>query len=91
MNNAVSWVLVLFLTVTLLNNCLQNTTHQEIKKKQSFIDQLRIAYSSGDISKWPKPILDPSKPAFTEIGHCFYSYYLFLQHSYLFNWQIQKN
>lgn len=69
MKNAVSWVLVLFLTVTLLNNCLQNTTHQEIKKKQSFIDQLRIAYSSGDISKWPKPILDPSKPAFTEIGH----------------------
>jgi len=69
MKNGVSWVLVLFLTVTLLNNCLQNRTHQEINKKQSFIQQLRAVYSSGDISKWPKPILDPSEPAFSEIGH----------------------
>ena len=69
MKNAVSWVLVLFLTITLLNNCLQTKTYKEIKKKQSFIDQLRLAYSSGDVSKWPKPILDPSEPAFTEIGH----------------------
>lgn len=69
MKNAVSWVLVLFLTITLLNNCLQTRTYKEIRKKQSFIDQLRLAYSSGDVSKWPKPILDPSEPVFSEIGH----------------------
>lgn len=69
MKNAVSWVLVFFVTITLLNNCLQNRTYQEIKKKQTFIDQLRSAYSSGNISNWPKPILDPSKPVFSEIGH----------------------
>lgn len=69
MKNAVSWVLVLFLTITLLNNCLQTNTYKEIREKQSFIDQLRLAYSSGDLTKWPKPILDPSKPLFSEIGH----------------------
>lgn len=69
MKNAVSWVLVLFLTITLLNNCLQNRTYKEIKERQSFIDQLRLAYSSGDKTKWPKPILDPSEPTFSEIGH----------------------
>lgn len=69
MKNAVSWILVLFLTITLLNNCLQPKTYKEFKKKQSFIDQLRLVYSSGDISKWPKPILDPSEPSFSEIGH----------------------
>jgi len=61
--------LVLFLTVTLLNNCLQTKVYKEIRKKQSFIDQLRLVYSSGDASKWPKPILDPSEPTFSEIGH----------------------
>jgi cytochrome c peroxidase len=69
MKNGVSWVLVLFLTIILLNNCLQTKTYKEIRKKQSFIDQLRFVYSSGDISKWPKPILDPSEPTFSEIGH----------------------
>lgn len=69
MKNAVSWVLVLFLTITLLNNCLQTNNYKEIREKQSFIDQLRLVYSSGDLTKWPKPILDPSKPLFSEIGH----------------------
>ncbi|MBW8523714.1 cytochrome-c peroxidase [Chryseobacterium chendengshani] len=70
MKNTVSWVLILFLTLLLLNNCLQNRTYyQESDKKQSFINQLRQIYSSGDISKWPKPILDPSNPEFSEIGH----------------------
>lgn len=69
MKNAVSWVLILFLIITLLNNCLQTSTYKEIKKKQSFIDQLRLVYSSGDSRNWPKPILDPSKPVFSEIGH----------------------
>lgn len=69
MKNAVSWVLVLFLTVTLLHNCLQTKTYKAIKEKQSFIDKLRLAYSSGDNTNWPKPILDPSEPLFTEIGH----------------------
>ncbi|CAD7816094.1 Cytochrome c551 peroxidase [Chryseobacterium aquaeductus] len=69
MKNAVSWVLVLILTITLLNNCLQTKSYKEIRAKQSFVDQLRAAYSSGDQKKWPKPILDPSKPLFSEIGH----------------------
>lgn len=69
MKNAVSWVLVVFLTISLLNNCLERKTYQEISKKQSFVDQLRQLYSSGDASSWPKPVLDPSKPVFTEIGH----------------------
>jgi cytochrome c peroxidase len=34
------------------------------------IDELRKAYSSGDYSKWPKPVLDPSidKKKFKDIG-----------------------
>ncbi|KAA0129668.1 cytochrome-c peroxidase, partial [Chryseobacterium sp. SN22] len=70
MKNALSWTLVLFLIVSLLHNCLSNKVQQEIDRKNAFMDRLRKVYSSGDISKWPKPILDPeSVPSFVEIGH----------------------
>lgn len=69
MKNTVSWVLILFLTLLFLNNCLQSRIYQETNKKQSFINHLRQIYSSGDSSKWPKPVLDPSNPEFSEIGH----------------------
>lgn len=63
-------MLILFLTVSLLNNCLNNTAQKEIRQKTDFIANLRKLYSSGDASKWPKPILDPeSEPDFSEIGH----------------------
>lgn len=70
MKNALSWTLVLFLIVSLLHNCLSNKVQQEIDRKNAFMDRLRKVYSSGDISKWPKPILDlESVPSFVEIGH----------------------
>lgn len=70
MKNALSWIFVLFLVVSLLNNCLNNTVQKEIRQKEGFIANLRKLYSSGDSSSWPKPILDPeSLDTFSEIGH----------------------
>ncbi|MDQ0781209.1 cytochrome-c peroxidase [Chryseobacterium sp. W4I1] len=70
MKNVLSWILITFLTVSLLNNCFTNSVQKEIREKASFIAELRKLYSSGDPSKWPKPILDPqAKPYFSEIGH----------------------
>lgn len=70
MKNVLSWILVLFLVVSLLHNCLSNTVQKEINRKNAFLDHLRTLYSSGDVSQWPKPILDPeSRPTFSEIGH----------------------
>ncbi len=70
MKNAISWILVLFLLVSLLNNCLNNSVKKEIREQAAFMDNLRKLYSSGDPSKWPKPILDPESVAtFSEIGH----------------------
>ncbi|MCA6066080.1 cytochrome-c peroxidase [Chryseobacterium sp. RG1] len=70
MKNVLSWVLVLFLTVSLLNNCLSNQVQKDIEQKKSFITKLRQLYASGDTSKWPVPMLDEeTKPYFSEIGH----------------------
>jgi len=70
MKNVLSWILITFLTVSLLNNCFTNSVQKEIREKALFIAELRKLYSSGDPSKWPKPILDPqAKPYFSEIGH----------------------
>jgi cytochrome c peroxidase len=70
MKNALSWIFVLFLVVSLLNNCLNNTVQKEIRQKEDFIANLRKLYSSGDSSSWPKPILDPeTRETFSEIGH----------------------
>jgi cytochrome c peroxidase len=70
MKNTLSWVLVLFLTVSLLNNCLNNKIQKESNQKKSFIAKLRELYASGDVSKWPVPMLDEeAKPYFSEIGH----------------------
>jgi len=70
MKNILSWVLVLFLTVSLLNNCLSNKAQKEINQKQSFMARLRELYASGNASKWPVPMLDEeAKPYFSEIGH----------------------
>ncbi|MCT2408788.1 c-type cytochrome [Chryseobacterium antibioticum] len=70
MKNVLSWILITFLTVSLLNNCFSNSVQKEIREKASFIAELRKLYSSGDSSKWPKPILDPdAMPHFSEIGH----------------------
>ncbi|KMQ63226.1 cytochrome C peroxidase [Chryseobacterium angstadtii] len=53
-----------------MNNCLSSSVQKEIKQKTSFLAELRRLYSSGDSSKWPKPILDPEAiPYFAEIGH----------------------
>ncbi|WP_081413943.1 cytochrome-c peroxidase [Chryseobacterium daeguense] len=70
MKNVLSWILLLFLAVSVFNNCLNNSVNKEIKQKTDFIANLRKLYSSGDSSKWPKPILDPeSVSSFSEIGH----------------------
>jgi len=70
MKNAISWTLVLFLLISVLNNCLNNSVKKEVREHTVFMDNLRKLYSSGDPSKWPKPILDPeSVPKFAEIGH----------------------
>ena len=68
--NSLSWILILFLLVSLLNNCLNSKVQKEINQKNTFLDNLRKLYSSGDSSQWPKPVLDPeSVPTFVEIGH----------------------
>ncbi|PIF45402.1 cytochrome c peroxidase [Chryseobacterium sp. 52] len=70
MKNVLSWILIIFLTVSLLHNCFSNSVQKEIREKASFLAELRLLYSSGDASKWPKPILDPdARPYFSEIGH----------------------
>jgi cytochrome c peroxidase len=70
MKNVLSWILVLFLVVSLLNNCLSSKVQKEVNQRNAFIENLRKLYSSGDSSKWPKPILDPeSVSSFVEIGH----------------------
>ncbi|MGH1517584.1 cytochrome-c peroxidase [Chryseobacterium sp. JK1] len=70
MKNAISWIVVLFLTVSLLNNCLSTKINKEINDKTSFVAELRKLYSSRDVSKWPKPTLNSEAvPYFTEIGH----------------------
>lgn len=70
MKNALSWILVLFLLVSVLNNCLNNSVQKELNQKADFMNLLRELYSSGDISRWPKPVLDPeSVSTFSEIGH----------------------
>ncbi|MEN4760757.1 cytochrome-c peroxidase [Chryseobacterium sp. C39-AII1] len=70
MKNVISWIVVLFVTVSLLNNCLSNKVNKEINDKISFMTKLRKLYSSGDSSNWPKPLLDPEAvPHFSEIGH----------------------
>lgn len=70
MKNALSWILILFLAVSFLHNCLNTKVQKESRQKTAFMDNLRKMYSSGDSSKWPKPVLDPeSLSTFTEIGH----------------------
>lgn len=70
MKNIISWIFVFFVTVSLLNNCLSTRVNREINDKASLLAELRQLYSSGDISKWPKPLLNPEAvPYFTEIGH----------------------
>ncbi len=70
MKNVLSWILIVFLTVSLLNNCFSNSVRKETKERTSFLARLRELYSSGDSSKWPKPVLDPeARPYFSEIGH----------------------
>ena len=70
MKNAISWILIVFLSVSLLQNCLNTRVQKEFRQKSSFLAELRALYSSGDPSKWPKPILDPDAvPYFSEIGH----------------------
>jgi cytochrome c peroxidase len=70
MKNVLSWVLVLFVTISLLNNCFSSKVQKDITQKSSFIAELRKLYASGDAAKWPKPLVDPeAKPYFSEIGH----------------------
>lgn len=70
MKNVLSWIFVVFLMVSLFNSCLNNSVKKEIRQQKDFISRLRQLYSSGDASKWPKPVLDPeSVPSFSEIGH----------------------
>lgn len=70
MKNSLSWILILFLLVSLLNNCLNSKVQKEINQKNAYLDNLRKRYSSGDSSQWPKPVLDPeSMLTFVEIGH----------------------
>lgn len=70
MKNSLSWILVLFLLVSVLNNCLSSKVQKENNQKNAFLDNLRKLYSSGDSSQWPKPVLDPeSATTFAEIGH----------------------
>lgn len=70
MKNALSWILILLIGFFVLNNCLQTNVYKEISQNQSFINKIRKLYSSGDSSKWPKPILDEMAIShFSEIGH----------------------
>jgi len=70
MKNVLSWIFVVFLMVSLFNSCLNNSVKKDIRQQKDFISRLRQLYSSGDFSKWPKPVLDPeSASSFSEIGH----------------------
>jgi cytochrome c peroxidase len=70
MKNVLSWILIVFLIISLFNNCLNNSVKKEVRQEKDFIDHLRELYSSGDASRWPKPVLDPeSVSLFSEIGH----------------------
>lgn len=70
MKYIVSWLLILFLTVSLLNNCFSSSIQKDLEQKASFMAHLRKLYSSGNLSSWPKPVLDQEAlPFFTEIGH----------------------
>jgi len=70
MKNVLSWLLILFLTVSLLNNCLNSSVRKDLEQKASFMAHLRKLYSSGNSSSWPKPILDQEAlSSFSEIGH----------------------
>lgn len=70
MKSLLSWILLLFLSVSVFNNCLNHSVKKEIRQKNAFMENLRALYSSGNQSKWPKPVLDPeSFSSFSEIGH----------------------
>jgi cytochrome c peroxidase len=70
MKNVLSWILIVFLIISLFNNCLNNSVKKEVRQEKNFMDHLRELYSSGDASRWPKPVLDPeSVSSFSEIGH----------------------
>ena len=70
MRKVISGMVLLFLAHIIWNICLSNTVKKPFNYDQSFIDQLRSLYSSGNPSKWPLPIIDPLvKPHFAEIGH----------------------
>lgn len=70
MKNVISWIFVFFVTVFLFNNCLSTGVNKEVNDKTFLMGKLRKLYSSGDISRWPKPQLSPEAiPYFTEIGH----------------------
>lgn len=70
MRNALSWIVVVIIAIFFLNNCIPTNTYKDVSQNQSFIDKIRKLYSSGDSSKWPKPILDEMAiPHFAEIGH----------------------
>lgn len=70
MKNVLSWMLLAFITVSFLQNCLGNKVNREIRAQSGFIGRLRNLYSSGDPSGWPKPLLDAgAEPYFSEIGH----------------------
>ncbi len=70
MKNVLSWIFVIFLMISLFNSCLNNSVKKDLQQKKDFIGHLRQLYSSGDSSKWPKPVLDPeSALSFSEIGH----------------------
>lgn len=65
-----SWILMLVICFYTLSNCLQKNIHRDVSQEQSFIDRLRYLYSSGDPSKWPKPLLHKDAVSdFSEIGH----------------------
>ncbi|HAO06435.1 MAG TPA: cytochrome-c peroxidase [Chryseobacterium sp.] len=69
MKNALSWTLIVCVSIFLLNNC-KTTVHKDISQDQSFISKIRKLYSSGDPSSWPKPELNElAVPHFSEIGH----------------------
>ncbi|MCH4552694.1 cytochrome-c peroxidase [Aestuariibaculum lutulentum] len=63
MKTNITLLIIVFVLVTSCNN---------ISKDENYIDitQLKTAYSSGDISKWPKPNLDSTinKAEFEDIG-----------------------
>lgn len=70
MKNALSWVLLLGLTILLLNNCFSHTIKKDTTQKVSFVETLRTLYASGDTKKWPAPLVDAeAKSYFSEIGH----------------------